>query len=208
VLRSRPEGSGIAGLGEQIANDRYCIGSRSYNITGVLAPDASDRNQRKRCQRPEMAEFLQAYDRIWIRLRVSPKNWTERDVVDRLGCGVVELLLVMRGEADERLRAENATSIRGWQVILTEMQRSAEQTGDIGAIIHHKQRAGALAEVVYATGRLEDGTGEMAFVAKLENAGSRVEEFGTGSFGGDTARVEQPGIENRIEARQAGHRPS
>ncbi len=57
----------------------------------------------------------------------------------------------------------------GREIILAQVQSSVEQHSDVGAIIHHEQRAGAPAQFRDAAGIFEDTSREEAFVAELQN---------------------------------------
>ena len=97
----------------------------------------------------------------------------DADVVDRLRGGGIDLILGVRGEADDRLRPEHLAGLGDGHVVLAEVDAvGVADAGEVGIVVDDEEGAVGVAEAAEGAGRAGDRVLVELLLAELDDVGA------------------------------------
>src|SRR5262245_31178618 len=135
VLYPLHDGRGGGIRRQKVADDGDRIGARFEDGLRILAGDAADRDQRPGSKPAPGPQAIDSHHRVGIDLRLRGEHRPQGQVTRGLACRGGELLGVVCGVAENRLRADQTPGVQWWDVVLADMEPRAEQQRYVGAVI-------------------------------------------------------------------------
>src|SRR5882724_1171753 len=113
----------LCGIGrsQDVADDGHRIRTRGNHFGHALQGNSTDSYDRLVRQAPRRANHFQANDGVGIRFSISRKDRSKRNIIRRSLRGCSELLEIMRGNADDSLRPDDAACRVGAKIVLPDV---------------------------------------------------------------------------------------